>query len=195
MLGVDKKASPDEIKKAYRKLARQYHPDRNPGDAKAEERFKEISAAYDVLGDADKRKQYDRGSLFGFGTGGAGRPGGSAGGPGFDPSSFGDILSDLFGRGGGREGAARPARAAGRARPRPRGRGPRSPSSRRSTGAQVPLSVPDLDAVHDLPRHRREARHEPQDLPALPGPRHRVRGPGPVLDLAAVHALRRHRAR
>ena len=60
VLGVDKKASQDEIKKAYRKLARQYHPDRNPDDASAESRFKEISAAYDVLGDPDKRKQYDR---------------------------------------------------------------------------------------------------------------------------------------
>ncbi len=68
VLGVDRKATPEEIKKAYRKLARQYHPDRNPGDEKAEERFKEISAAYDILGDADKRKQYDRGGLFGGGA-------------------------------------------------------------------------------------------------------------------------------
>jgi curved DNA-binding protein CbpA len=67
VLGVDKKASPDEIKKAYRKLARKYHPDNNAGDKQAEERFKEISAAYDVLGDPDKRKQYDRGGLFGGG--------------------------------------------------------------------------------------------------------------------------------
>ena len=58
-LGVDKKASPEAIKKAYRNLAREFHPDRNPGDARAEERFKEVSAAYDVLGDADKRKEYD----------------------------------------------------------------------------------------------------------------------------------------
>src|SRR3712207_348430 len=92
ILGVDKKASQDDIKKAHRKLVRQYHPDRNPGDKTAEERFKEVQHAYDVLGDAEKRRQYDRGGLNPFGGAGGG-PGGA--GPGFDPSSFGDILSNL----------------------------------------------------------------------------------------------------
>ncbi len=96
-LGVDKKASADDIKKAYRKLARQYHPDRNPDDKNAEARFKEISQAHDVLGDPDKRKQYDSGT--GPFTTGAG-PDGGFGGFGnfdFDASSMGDILSNLFG--------------------------------------------------------------------------------------------------
>jgi molecular chaperone DnaJ len=136
ILGVDKKASPEEIKKAYRKLARQYHPDRNPGDEKAEERFKEIQAAYDVVGDAEKRKQYDRGAMFGMG----GR-GGPAGDPSFnfDVGGFGDILSNLFGGGGGAPGGARKPR-------QERGRDLEAEVSisfaQAMEGAQIPLSVP-----------------------------------------------------
>jgi molecular chaperone DnaJ len=131
VLGVDKKASADEIKKAYRKLARQYHPDRNPGDKQAEERFKEISAAYDVLGDPDKRKQYDRGGFF---TGGG--PGGTPGG--FDTGSFSDILSNLFGSGG--------ARTTPRGPRAERGRDLEAEVSisfdQSVEGAQIPLTVP-----------------------------------------------------
>jgi len=104
VLGVARDASESDIKKAYRKLALQYHPDRNPGDAGAEERFKEAAEAYSVLGDGEKRARYDR---FGHaGVSGAG-PGG---GPGFNPdifADFSDILGDIFGFGGGFGGRGR----------------------------------------------------------------------------------------
>jgi molecular chaperone DnaJ len=107
-LGVSKKASDEEIKKAYRKLARRYHPDRNPDDKKAEEKFKEISAAHDVLADPKKRKEYDAGEIFGGagGFGGAGPFGPGAGGAqaGFGGADLGDIFSSIFNRGGGRGG-------------------------------------------------------------------------------------------
>ncbi len=91
-LGVSKGASQDEIKKAYRKLARQHHPDANPGDSEAEERFKEVQHAYDVLSDPEKRKQYDR---FGAENGRPG-PGGYNFTEGFDLGDLGD-LGDIFG--------------------------------------------------------------------------------------------------
>ena len=112
VLGVDRKATQDQIKKAYRKLARQYHPDKNPGDAKAEARFKQISQAHDILGDPDKRKEYDRALLNPFSQ--AGR--GGTGQPGFDTSGFGDILSDLFGQARGRPGGGSPRTRAERGR-------------------------------------------------------------------------------
>src|SRR5919197_2129678 len=103
-LGVSKNASQDEIKKAYRKLARQYHPDTNPGDAAAEERFKEVQTAYDVLSDAEKRKQYDR---FGAANGRSGPGGFTFTTEGFDLGDLGDlgdIFSGLFGgRGRGQQ--------------------------------------------------------------------------------------------
>jgi molecular chaperone DnaJ len=99
-LGVSKTASQDEIKKAYRKLARQYHPDKNPGDASAEERFKEIQTAYDVLSDEDKRKSYDR---FGSsnGRGPSAGPGGANVNFDFGGFDLGDLLGGIFSGGGG----------------------------------------------------------------------------------------------
>src|SRR3954447_26751290 len=111
-LGLAKNASADEIKKAYRKLARQYHPDKNPGDSAAEERFKEIQNAYDLLSDAEKREQYDRfGSANGRGPG----PGGGGGfnwsaAEGFDSGDLSDLFGGVFG-GGRFGGGARQAPA------------------------------------------------------------------------------------
>ena len=110
VLGVSADASQKEITKAYRKLARELHPDQNPGDTVAEERFKDLSAAYDVLGDEAKRKEYDEvrrlGPIGGFGGG----FGPSAGGPGgftfnvgdMNGGDIGDLLGQMFGRGAGR---------------------------------------------------------------------------------------------
>ncbi len=105
VLGIQKNASADEIKRAYRKLAGKYHPDRNPGDKSAEEKFKEIGEAYEVLSDSEKRSRYDQ---FGF----QGVDPNFGGGQGFDSfggfggfGDFGDIFSDFFG--GGRRSATR----------------------------------------------------------------------------------------
>jgi molecular chaperone DnaJ len=93
-LGVPKDATAPEIKKAYRKLARQYHPDANKGDSKAEEKFKEISEAYDVLSDAKTRKEYDEARTL-FGSGGFRMPGGMAGGGAGGPGGQGGFTFDL----------------------------------------------------------------------------------------------------
>lgn len=120
VLGVSRQATQDELKKAFRKLAMKYHPDKNPGDRKAEEMFKEVNEAYDILGDPEKRQMYDQFGTTGFQQG----PGG---GPGFDPRGFrggqgpegfqdvfGDFFGDFFsqGDGPGRRGFRREVRGA-----------------------------------------------------------------------------------
>lgn len=128
-LGVSSSATEAEIKKAYRKLARENHPDSHPGDAAAEERFKKVAEAYDVVGDETKRKEYDefRSMIASGGFGGAGFPGGFRTQEGFDfdlgdifgsgagrghapQGGFGDIFGGIFNRGGGARNAARPTR-------------------------------------------------------------------------------------
>lgn len=120
VLGVKRDASEEDIRKAYRKLAREFHPDRNPGDKQAETRFKEVQEAYDILRDKEKRSQYDR---FGF-VGGPGGPGAGPGGfhwggggfsdgEGIDPSQLDDLLGslggfgDMFGKRGRTSGKSR----------------------------------------------------------------------------------------
>ena len=99
VLGVDKSATPEQIKKAYRKKAMEFHPDRNPGNKEAEEKFKEVGEAYEVLSDADKKARYDQFGFAGvdpnYGAGQGGNPFGGGFGGGF--GDFGDIFSDLFG--------------------------------------------------------------------------------------------------
>ena len=117
VLGVSKDVSEAELKKVYRKLSRQYHPDTNPGDAKAEAKFKEISEAYSVLSDKDQRAEYDQMRAMGSGarfTGGAGGgfPGGFPGGANFGGGGFEDVFSNLFGGGGGFGGPRGPQRGA-----------------------------------------------------------------------------------
>ncbi len=99
VLGVNRDASEDELKKAYRKLAMKYHPDRNPDNKDAEEKFKEAKEAYEILTDANKRAAYDR-----YGHDGVNPQMGGGGGQGFDgfADAFGDIFGDIFGGGGGR---------------------------------------------------------------------------------------------
>lgn len=129
ILGVSRSASAEEIKKAYRKLAMQHHPDKNPGDKKAEEKFKEISEAYDVLSDTKKREMYDQfghaGNQQGFGAGGpfggaggfggfnrGGAGAGGSGHPGGDPFQdiFGDVFGEIFGNNRGPGGSTRGGR-------------------------------------------------------------------------------------
>jgi molecular chaperone DnaJ len=129
VLGVDKKATDEEIKRAYRKLARDLHPDRNPGDPGAEERFKEVGAAYETLKDPEKRKQYDAGGMFGgFGRGAAGPAGFNV-----NVGDIGDIFTSIFGRG---RGGPEPARG------RDLETEIRLSFEQAMDGAQIPVTVP-----------------------------------------------------
>src|ERR1035437_7996438 len=111
VLGVAREASDADLKAAFRKLAMQHHPDRNPGDNECEHKFKELNEAYDVLKDGDKRAAYGR-----FGHAAFEQGGGGAGAQGFGADfahTFSDIFEDLFGMGGGRRGGRGQSRARG----------------------------------------------------------------------------------
>jgi molecular chaperone DnaJ len=145
VLGVSSDATDKDIQRAYRKLAKQFHPDANAGDKAAEERFKEVSAAHDVLGDPEKRKEYDQVREMvasGVGPGGYGGFGPGGFGPGFEGATFhfddggglGDLFGNLFGGGvGGRRG---------------RGRRPAGPQRGQDLETELPLDF--LDAVHGV---------------------------------------------
>ena len=106
VLGVNKSASPEELKSAYRKLAVKYHPDKNPGDKTAEDKFKEASEAYGILSDKSKKENYDNFGHAAFEN--SGGQGGFGGFGGFSGADFSDIFEDFFGDfGGGRRGSRR----------------------------------------------------------------------------------------
>ncbi len=134
VLGVKDDAVPKEITKAYRKLARQLHPDKNPGDSASEEKFKDVSAAYDVLGDDAKRKEYDEVRRLGGGGTGSG-PGGFTFNVGDMQGGIGDLLGQMFGRGGG----------AGRG-----GRGASGVGPQRGADVSAALTLDFADAAHGL---------------------------------------------
>jgi DnaJ-class molecular chaperone len=185
VLGVQRGASEDEIKKAYRKLAKQYHPDRNPGDKQAEERFKEAQQAYEVLSDRTKREQYDR---FGFAGPDGNVGGGGAGGPfrwssapggssfsfeGFDPSDVESILRQFGGVGG--MGGMGGGDATGR---RSRGRTRRA----RPPEVETPVTIPfDIAALGGSVNLRIDGRELSVKIPAgvETGKKLRLGGQGP----------------
>lgn len=112
-LGVSRTADADTLRKSFRKLAKELHPDRNPGDAKAEERFKRVSGAFDLLGDPEKRARFDRGEIDADGREAARGPDPRGGGPGgfgarFEGADLDDILGEMFSRGGGGGGGFSP---------------------------------------------------------------------------------------
>ncbi len=160
ILGVKRDAGDADIKKAYRNLARQYHPDRNPGDKEAERRFKEIQDAYDLLSDKTKRSQYDQFGFAGPDGGGPGGPGGftfrwggggiPGGFEGMDPSQAQEILSQMFGGAGlGDLGEEMPRRSRSRAR-----RGP--PPAPASTDVTIPFTTAALGGTVSLRVDQRE---------------------------------------
>ena len=167
VLGVARTCAVEEVKLAYRKLAMECHPDRNPGDPTAEHKFKELSEAYEILKDPDKRAAYDRFGHAAFENGGRGGPGG------FDfAASFTDVFDDLFGEfmGGKRSRRSKPRRRSSlQYGDRARGR-----LSRQECGNPRALA----DCLRGMHRHRRAAGHDSGNLRHLRRPRQSARQPG-----------------
>ena len=178
VLGVAKDAKPEEIKKAYRKLARENHPDQNPGNPEAEQRFKEISEANDVLSDAKKRKEYDEARRL-FGGGGFRFPGAAASGGG--PSRRRPVPATRRRRRRSRRHLRRPVRRRRRRQPHDQ-RFTTSRGPRRGSDVEGEVTVDFVAGhrrrhrrhadglrrgLHGLPRHRRQGRHRAARLPDL----------------------------
>ena len=190
VLGVSKGASEEEIKKAYKKLARKYHPDMNPGDKEAEEKFKEVNEANEVLSDPEKKARYDQ---FGFAgvdpSYGAGAGGGAYGAGGFDFGDLGDIFGSFFGGGFGGT----------RANPNAPQRGESLRTSVTISFEEAALRKGDQHrarrAVRHLPRHRLRKGHDRRGLSRLPRHRHGAAAPPDAarlhVHLRALRALRR----
>ena len=177
VLGIQKGASEDEIKKAYRKMAKKYHPDLNPGDKEAEAKFKEVNEAYAVLSDADKRSRYDRFGHGGVDDSGAGGFNGFNGFGGFGDMDvdLGDIFGSFFGGGGTRT---------------QRRNGPRKGADIQQNivlefeqAARLRDEIRRLTGLPRLQGHRRKGRHGNRNLLSMP----RYRSGPP----AAAHPLRR----
>jgi molecular chaperone DnaJ len=197
-LGVSKTATADEIKKAYRKLAREYHPDRNPGDASAEERFKEVQTAYDVLSDPEKRKQYDAfGSADGRGPAGGWNVnwGGN-----FDVGDLGDLFGGLFGGGGRGRGRTRVRRETARGADLEATVNVSFEDSLRGVETRIPVEVdtsctecggtgarPGTAPVICPECHGRGVQAESQGMFALSQPCPRCRGNGTVIENPCPH--------
>ena len=184
-LGVSKTASQDEIKKAYRKLVRECHPDKNPGDKEADDRFKEVQGAYDVLSDPDKRKQYD---AFGSADGRGPRAGNFNFGEAINIGDLGDLFGgfgDIFGGGGPALSSSAPAAA-------PISR-PRSGCRSRTSAARDrdPHSGRGRGRLPRLWRRGDGRRVAAQGLPRVQGARGDGRESGLLRDLAARPPLRR----
>ena len=199
VLGVEDDAAPKDITKAYRKLARELHPDKNPGDAGSEERFKEVSAAYDVLGDEAKRKEYDEVRRLGPMGGAVAWAAGPVASRSTSATCRAAASATCSGRCSAAAAAAGARRQWRRSAARRRRQRPAHARLRRRRARAHDDAVPhERRPVLDVPRLGRQARHHPEGLLDLRRPRRRRRQPGHVLVLVAVPRLpgprRRHRA-